>query len=104
MDPGQEAALVDLALEAAALVIPLTFLRVQAMVEREATYGAQEIDDVRAFLGRMVNRLAPVLPNLRERSDGRFSQLGTRDTEPEPDIEVFFSSTGSVGSKSCAFT
>jgi hypothetical protein len=87
MDPGQEASFVDLALDAAALVLPLTFLRVQAMVEREVTYGAQEIGDVRGFLDQMVNRLAPVLPNLRERSDSRFTGLHILDDEPEPGVE-----------------
>jgi hypothetical protein len=91
MDTIQEAALVDMALEATALAIPLTFLRVQAMVEREITFGAQEIDDARDFLDRMVDRLAPVLPNLRVRSDRRFSELQIwRDPEPGVNFRVYF--------------
>jgi hypothetical protein len=91
MDPAQEATLVNLALESAGLVIPLIFLRVQAMVEREITYGAQEIDDTRGFLDRMVNRLAPVIPNLRERSDSRFTELGIwKDPEPGVNFRVYY--------------
>jgi hypothetical protein len=89
-DPAQEAVLLDLALECAALAVPLTFLRVQAMVERELTHGAREIDDAQEFLDEIVNRLSPVLPNLRRRSDRRFTELRIRD-DPEPgvDFQVF---------------
>lgn len=90
MDADEDATLVDLALESAALVLPLTFLRIQAMIERELVYGAREIDDARRYAGDLANRLARILPNLRRRSNSRFTGLSIwRDPEPGSNVENY---------------
>jgi hypothetical protein len=70
-----------LALESAGLMVPLVFLRVQALVERELTYGAKEIKDVPGVLEQAISDLSPVPAKLRKSSDSRFGPLFTQNSE-----------------------
>jgi hypothetical protein len=68
-----------LALESAGLMIPLVFLRVQALVERELTYGEPEIKDVPGVLDQAISDLSPVPVKLRKSSDHRFGPIFTHN-------------------------
>lgn len=77
MTAEDEKAKKNLALDSAGLMIPLVFLRVQALVERELTYGAPEIKDVPAVLDQSISDLSAVPVKLRRSSDHRFSTIFT---------------------------
>jgi hypothetical protein len=90
MEAPQEKAFLNLALESAALQMSLVFLRIHAMVERERTFGAEEIKDVPAVLDRTIAVLSPVVRNLKIRSDSRFSSLRTMvSSGPGPRVSFF---------------
>jgi hypothetical protein len=74
-DPSQETAMRELALQSAALMMPLVFLRVQALVERQRTYLAPEIKDVPPLLDQAISDLSPLPGNLKTLSDARFGAL-----------------------------
>lgn len=66
-----------LALESAGLMLPLIFLRVQALVEHELTYGAEDLKDVPGVLDQAISDLSPVPVKLRKSSDHRFGPVFT---------------------------
>lgn len=80
----------NLALESVALSMPLVFLRVQAMVERQKIYGSQDVKGIPRALNRAVDRLSPVPIQLRAWSDARFGPLIVQTTkDPGPKISYY---------------
>lgn len=74
----------DLALEAWSIYVPLLYLRAQAMMEREITYGADEAHDALPSFDLALPRLDGLLAHLRRVSDNRFGEVVCK---PMPDSQ-----------------
>lgn len=65
----------QLAFESYAIYVPLLFLRAQAMVERERTYGEKEVADIIPSFDLAIPRLRKLLEHLRAKSHAQFSEV-----------------------------
>jgi hypothetical protein len=78
----------DLAFEAWTIYLPLLYLRAQAMIERQRTYGAQETADALSSFDMAIPRAAGLLAYLRQVSDSRFGPVVCKPVPDSQDTRV----------------
>lgn len=78
----------DLALEAWTIYLPLLYLRAQAMIERQRTYGAPETEDALSSFDMAIARAAGLLAYLRQQSDSRFGPVVCKPVPDSQDASV----------------
>lgn len=87
-DQDAETTTRTLALESAAILAPLIYVRAQAMAERQFTYKNPEIRDIPHSLDDGARSLRHVATYVRTESDGRFTTVATH-RDPESHRQVF---------------
>jgi hypothetical protein len=78
----------DLAFEAWTIYLPLLYLRAQAMIERQRTYGVQETADALSSFDMAIQRAAGLLAYLRQVSDSRFGPVVCKPVPDSQDARV----------------
>jgi hypothetical protein len=69
----------ELAFQCYPLYLTLTYLRVSAMVERELTYGAEEIKDAIDSFAKVRERTDLIEDRMRAASDARFGNIKSKE-------------------------